>query len=853
MDNEWLTEPDFATLDVKHQFEELASRGWHVVPLYGVKDGECSCGNSKCSSPGKHPIAKNGVYSATNNVEKAAGYDIKYGGQTVNVGVNLSGLLVVDVDPRHGGVKPPFLPDTLFHLSGRGDGGGHYIYQLPNSRYKTGKAQYTPYPGVDVKTGQSQLIVFPPSRHVEGGIYQSNNAKIAKLSVEEVERLTSVDGEGTTEQQADLLTYLLNHPPKKGNRNVWLTKVAGHFAKTYRDKPDVYFTMVALVNSKLEDPLDQNEVDTISNSIWKKDGSNADLTELEDLDGTEGWLFNANGCLSVVSFKGKTQVLVPVANFELECAAKCVYTNGSVGWICEAINVNDGTRVKLNFNARNLSTPTELERLLISNGLVYTVPNDVNPRIPASTRLQLWLTTRKVPTYFPSDQIGWDDDGNFNFDAGTWSNGKFNDKVYSVSPRLPQSELDKYNYGKEASLNYWRSSVKRVLNFHATEITTVYTSWLMALLLKPFILQETSLFPIVSVVGTSETGKTTGFFPIVNRLFGMRSGASVYTTAALRNSLECVNAGMIWLDDLEDTSHLMELIRSVTSKGSLVKVSPDFVGNSNYRLNGSLVISGESNPFSNQKALNDRVILLEPPPVTNRMSKKDPTRPQWLDIVDMLHEEANLDGDFTSTTGNVISWIQTHHVIERIPEVVFKAKQSVGTFGRKVDALAVVLTGAFFLSEVLNKDITGYVERWIKKTCTVDEVTTSRSEEEPKETRGTSSWDNTLTMKLLPWALSKWSWSDNPRSSNGGKPVWVKDGLVMFSPMRLAQEWSDHNAGKINERTETTDALIRQAKICGAYNKDAIYAVVSRETNKRRRYRELPKDISKTVLERSRD
>src|SRR5690242_9321123 len=45
-----------------------ASRGWYVLPLHYMRDGQCSCGKRDCPSPAKHPLARlvpNGFKDAT--------------------------------------------------------------------------------------------------------------------------------------------------------------------------------------------------------------------------------------------------------------------------------------------------------------------------------------------------------------------------------------------------------------------------------------------------------------------------------------------------------------------------------------------------------------------------------------------------------------------------------------------------------------------------------------------------------------------------------------------------------------------------------------------------------------------
>src|SRR6516225_3525028 len=44
-----------------------AGRGWGVLPLHGVAQGQCSCGKKDCGSPGKHPRTLRGLKDATIN------------------------------------------------------------------------------------------------------------------------------------------------------------------------------------------------------------------------------------------------------------------------------------------------------------------------------------------------------------------------------------------------------------------------------------------------------------------------------------------------------------------------------------------------------------------------------------------------------------------------------------------------------------------------------------------------------------------------------------------------------------------------------------------------------------------
>ena len=82
------------------------------------------------------------------------------------------GMVVLDIDPRHGGsldalhkaVGP--LPDTLTSYSGRGDGGRHLWFRLPDGATVP---QSSPCPGVDVRAGGRGYLIAPPSPHPDTG------------------------------------------------------------------------------------------------------------------------------------------------------------------------------------------------------------------------------------------------------------------------------------------------------------------------------------------------------------------------------------------------------------------------------------------------------------------------------------------------------------------------------------------------------------------------------------------------------------------------------------------------------------------------------------------------------------
>ncbi len=149
-----------------------AARGWLVFPCWGVTDGACDCGKT-CTSPGKHPITRNGLKDATTDAEQIAEWFDQHPNANVAIVTGAaSGLVVVDLDrkPNKNGIESlkalGAMPRTLIARSGSG---GLHLYfthpggEVPSSSNKLG-------PGIDVR-GDGGYVIAPPSRHISGGVY----------------------------------------------------------------------------------------------------------------------------------------------------------------------------------------------------------------------------------------------------------------------------------------------------------------------------------------------------------------------------------------------------------------------------------------------------------------------------------------------------------------------------------------------------------------------------------------------------------------------------------------------------------------------------------------------------------
>lgn len=153
-----------------------ARRGWHVFPLHTPADEQgCSCRKADCKDQGKHPRTLNGLKDATTNETQIRSWWEMWPEANIGISCGPSGLVVVDVDPRHGGdesfrdLVEDHGDEWLATVTAQtGGGGGHYLYLQPAEKRVRNATGI--FPGIDLR-GDGGYIVAPPSRHISGGSY----------------------------------------------------------------------------------------------------------------------------------------------------------------------------------------------------------------------------------------------------------------------------------------------------------------------------------------------------------------------------------------------------------------------------------------------------------------------------------------------------------------------------------------------------------------------------------------------------------------------------------------------------------------------------------------------------------
>lgn len=161
-----------------------AEEGLAVFPTQWIEDGQCSCGNLACSSPGKHPILGGGFKIASTDAETIKAWWNTYPNANVAIATGeVSGIFVIDVDVANGksgeaslkslesevGILPT---DALVKT---GSGGFHFYFQLENQKINSSASKVADH--IDVRANGG-YVVAPPSTHISGNNYEWTNTHV---------------------------------------------------------------------------------------------------------------------------------------------------------------------------------------------------------------------------------------------------------------------------------------------------------------------------------------------------------------------------------------------------------------------------------------------------------------------------------------------------------------------------------------------------------------------------------------------------------------------------------------------------------------------------------------------------
>lgn len=265
----------------KSILEFVADRRFQVIPLhYAMPDGTCTCGRSDCKHPGKHPREADWTNKGRPVHEAVAYFRDRYGFRN-NVGVltgPVSGILVIDVDPRSGGLETLAawekeygpLPPTLMVQTGKfGDVRGRHLY-FRYPEFKIGNKVGSIGKGIDVRS-KGGVVVAPGSCHASGIRYSCDDpsAPIAELPTWLAEKLKAPAKKTTPNQNGAGSQPSRSYAVPEGGRNDFLFRRACRFLKAGEQQENLLERLAEENEDACAPPLDDDEVARIVESAIK--------------------------------------------------------------------------------------------------------------------------------------------------------------------------------------------------------------------------------------------------------------------------------------------------------------------------------------------------------------------------------------------------------------------------------------------------------------------------------------------------------------------------------------------------------------------------------------------------------
>lgn len=787
----------------------------------------------------------------------------------------MSGHVVLDCDSEAGErYWRERIPDEILDTTAcvKTAKGHHYWFRLDGDDLVGSWAMHPTIeepdrPSFDVRAEETGVLV-PPSVHPDGTIYAWLRPLEAALPVPDALRSneagsrrgagTEADSDGVARSAesrggaVSMLSRLLASPAAEGGRNDWMTKVAGHYAKTYRNQLDLYELHCQRAALLLSPPLEQREYRKTVESIW---GTEHEQHPERALDARAGWLIAGDHCLCTQVVVGRgddaSYTLAEWGDFDLRVKGVIAGADdGDLLFDLTLLRRQDRAAIDTVLPARTLGDPRRTAGWLAGHGVSIAQPENVWPRHPGSpsTRLLRYLTAQNAPRSQMADHLGWHSqaDGFLTFEGVIKADGLHPYAGVRPDPLLAQSNRAPFSYGFVGGEREARRVLTEVLTFHDETVAAVFGAWWAACLLKPQIEELTALFPLMAIEAASEAGKTTGFFNLMIQLNGNHQGETQSTKAASRDAMGAHRSGIVWLDDLDDPGYLFELLRVATGSGSIAKKGNDNTENVVARLVAPVVLSGEALGMGEQKALLDRSVLLKVPSPVGRRSLKGEWA-QWDDIVALREQYPPEAGGLTAVAGTLtqLALGQAGAVRAALPGLR-------DGDGRAADKTAILRAGGRLLDCLAGHD--GAWDDAGPRARLVDEFAKSQ------QNHRSESWDNALTLRVLPWALRSLGW---PSSHRNLPPVFIERDLddevlgfgpgpvLWFAPALLAEAWEQERRGRIEKRTETAEALRDQARAAGLGG-DSARKQYRAEARGRQVYWRVDKEIATSVLRRSR-
>lgn len=811
-----------------HAALQYAARGWHVLPL-----------NSKNA-----PAAGGaGVKDATTDEAQIRRWWEQYPTAGVGIAAEPSGLVIIDLD-RKGDVDgfaswdALLLPDVNTHKGPRArtrNGGQHLFYDRDDVMYSSTVGKIGT--GIDVRCYGGYVAASPTPGYVwlsEGETVPPPGSVCQVLSVRGGAKKGTLHALKTGNQENDTYAGLLANPPTGENsgRNTWLHKVASHLA-TREKHEDAFFSAMRSHAAQLRPPLSDAEITKTLRSAWDTHQRNHGARGQADVD--NGWLFGNDARLWTTIQIGEKEdrktIAVEWADFDIEALG---VTAGTDTPRIYDVNIHANGKIeRVTLPSAVLGNTNALHNWLAEHGCTIAPPGEPKGRGQQHARLHRYIKQQNPPVFTAVPHLGWHD-GQFLVHEGIIDPEQGLLPFTAAKPVIGR-DWAPFRYGFDVSEHDAVAVLREVLTYQEEEYAAVVGAWFAASYIKPMFVGHQ--FPILGVIASSGRGKSTGLLGKMMRLSGRITGPGKATYATCRDGLSAGTSQPCWTDDNTDLKPVLELVRQSTAGGAVSKKGQNNTNTETVELRAPWVISGEGfDALTTQRAYTNRVVVVETPDPTQRMSLKQDGHLQWDDVIALDTKYPDLSAMAGTLARLFIK--EGLAALESIPSAI-------GSGGRNADHHRILVVGARILSAVTgDPKWPGLVQAWVRQEEQVDRT------------------ENALTLLMIPSTIQRlgpYESATHPvHPSVYGlsgliPPVLVKGTDVRVNLSALAEYWraAARSTGiEWEERVHSEQAITAQATDVCEPKVKRMRLAQGRGVAPTREYRVLRPEYAQRVLER---
>ncbi len=669
-------------------------------------------------------------------------------------------------------------------------------------------------------------VVMPPSVHATGVVYEWVGGELLdapdSLRKENQPKQVQAREAGRSTAASTFAELLELDPSDPGRGNNWLARVAGHVAKMCPKYYDRYVGLLRNINWASNDPIEEGDFMKTIESIWQSEQGKSD-THSQD----NGWLIGDGSRLhtlvEVGSGEEKKLLAQEWADFDIRVKSITRATDGTLVYTVDLFT-DSHVYEAVQLDPAIFSSDTKMTQWLATRGAtILPPPYDKYAGHSNRARLAKYLKNQQASSSNAVRHLGWNTSlEQFIVHEGVITSSGIAPHDGSV-PDPVLTSWSPYCYGVVAEEEAIEV-LKEVLTFQDETVTSVFASWWVMSLLKGRF--QASQFPFMSIEAPSESGKTTGFFALMVAMAGNTNGHGQYTAPSFRDALAGHRNGITWLDDMTEITGLQDTIRQVTAEGHTSKKGADRRETETVTLLCPLVVSGEGlGTVMSEKAMRDRAIQLEVSSPKGRKSLKDPSRPQWDDVQELMARYGGKPEDLTAVAGTLVGLVQAR------ADMLSEMRDLRTTAGRHGDKMAIVRVGARILADITSDH--SHIDR-------VDAWCATQQDE------GSI---NYAIGEIIPWFLRS---NLLPTSANGHVAAYYdsRTDTVWISPQKMADAWRQRNGLTSRERQLGTEDAIRQELKANNVDLTGKSKWVDRTNNQKARYCSMTGALATLIMDR---